>query len=203
MMLAQEHEDHIHDFIRHLEHGKENKKADTKEAKDRRKKMARLRGILRGQPNDYLRAGNYVIPYLFEGSDTFAEECFFQVAGLYAWGDGAIPHEIGISLGDALREIRPSGDASESLDGRFMALLNCSTETLFIHLRQMIDLLRSSKARKVGLDWELLLYDVLKWEVTGTSERNGVRWRWARRYFRATTKSDQSDDTDATDEDGE
>lgn len=158
-----------------------------KASQDRRA-LAELRGLLHDQPRDYLRAGKYVFPYLpapsptRPGEDEFVEQCFFQIGALYAWGQGGIAYRKSVSLGTALRKLRQSASGNDSLDGRFLAMLNSAPETFFHHLRQLISLLRSAtrKEGRAELDWEMLLLHTLDW----SQDNKRVQRLWARHFYR-------------------
>ena len=125
----------------------------------------------------------------------FSEQCFFQVGALYAWGQGVIAHRKGVSLGDALRKLRQSGNSSDSLDIRIFGLLNSPPDTFFDHLRQIISLLRSASGKEVRteLDWKQLLVDALDWNQAGKQ----VQRLWARHFYRDPKEAAPSNEADS------
>src|ERR1043166_318223 len=82
----------------------------------------------------------------------------------------------GISVGRALARVRDKS-GSESIEGRFVALLDAHAEDIGHHLRYAIALLRSNE---IPIDWDKLLSDVLAWD----HEDRGVQRRWARNFWK-------------------
>ncbi len=152
-----------------------------------RKALAELRGILHDQPRDFLRAGKYVFGYLPDIDNLpqeerdYIETCFFTIGGLYAWGYRSISSKPGVSLGAALRGLRNPDTTNDSMDNRFLALLNSQSDTFFVQLRQMVALLASSNKNDVPiqLDWSLLLKDAIKWNQGDKH----IQKRWAKHYY--------------------
>ena len=170
---------------------------------DARRDLAELRGVLRGQPWDFYRAGRHIVPALDAANvrqgDDFKEQCFYQVAGLFALAYREVPHRQGVSFGAALRTLRPADNARKgSLDGRFLTLLNCSPDQLWHDLRQMISLLQNSKDHP-ALDWASLLRDIQQWD----NDERSIQLRWARHYYRdnmETLATSPADDKQTEDE---
>ncbi|MBW1988647.1 MAG: type I-E CRISPR-associated protein Cse2/CasB [Deltaproteobacteria bacterium] len=79
------------------------------------------------------------------------------------------------NMGDVFRRIRGVTD-SDSVEGRFMALLNCRGEDLSLHLRHAVSL---AKANDVPVNWKQLLTDLRLWD----HERRFVQRDWARGYW--------------------
>ncbi len=176
-------------FIQSLVHKAQSAQGKHGNPGDARRDLAELRGILRGQPWDFYRAGRHIVPALDDANvrqgDDFREQCFYQVAGLFALAYREVPHRQGGSFGAALRLLRPTDKTRRgSLDGRFLALLNCGPDQLWYHLRQMIALLQSSKEH-TALDWAILLRDIQYWEA---NERP-IQMKWARDYYRDNTNT--------------
>jgi CRISPR type I-E-associated protein CasB/Cse2 len=190
--------------------GKLLSKANAAEGKggkpgDARRDLAEIRGILRDQPYDLYRAGKHIVPALDDAGiaaddkpeNYFKERCYYQVAGLFALAYREVRHSSDVSFGAALRNLRLSDKGSDSLDGRFLTLLNCSEDRLFDHLRSLIGLLQA--AGKMQLDWTSLLVDVQHWSAASRY----VQRKWARHYYRADTQqydATATDDTNPEDE---
>lgn len=68
------------------------------------------------------------------------------------------------------------GKPNESVEKRFVALLNTNLEDLGNHLRHAVTLL---KANNVAVDWRLLLHDISGWNH---SDR-WVQLRWSREFW--------------------
>jgi CRISPR system Cascade subunit CasB len=81
----------------------------------------------------------------------------------------------GVSLGRAMRELRDKTD-SESVEKRFVRLLDCAREDLDGHLRHAVALL---KAKDIAVDWADLLRRVCEWDY---SDRRSQR-SWANDYW--------------------
>lgn len=158
-------------FIAHLE-----------ELRDRgdRAALAALRRVLGKNPEAATEAHPYVLPFT-AGLSEADEDAYYLVGslfGLHAEGTR------GVSLGTTLqrlRDSRPTGQ--ESLERRFMALLDESSEGLAYHLRQLVSLL---KAQGLPVDHRQLLNDLLAWNHPSRH----VQYRWARDYFPARVDDD-------------
>jgi len=86
------------------------------------------------------------------------------------------------NLGDAFARI-PKQDRSDSIEKRFVALLNSHSEDLRVHLRQAVSLLKS---KGIPIDWRQLLDDVLRWD----REDRTVQKSWAKSFW-----SEKSEET--------
>ncbi len=95
------------------------------------------------------------------------------VAGLFASHQGNTP---GMSLGAAFRELRER-TGSDSVEKRFVALLDSNKQDLPTRLRQAVSLL---KAKEITLDWEQLLSNLRQWE----SESRWIQRLWARDFWK-------------------
>jgi CRISPR system Cascade subunit CasB len=108
--------------------------------------------------------------WLPEGLKPWEERAALEVAPLFALhpepgGKG--------NLGYSLSRVR---DPSESLEKRFVALLDCHREDLSFHLRQAVSLLKS---KEIVVNWRQLLRDVESWDC----EDKRVQREWARAYW--------------------
>ncbi len=139
---------------------------------------------LRRGVTDPIRAAKHVIPYLpatGAGSAEHLIDRYFLVASLFAWSR---QHQPGVSMGHAFARIR---DDSGSMEKRLMALLATPAETLGARLGQCVRLLAG---KGVGLDWTMLLDDVLHWDDSGKPRQR----RLARDFYR---RHDAVDDAGA------
>ncbi len=121
-----------------------------------------------------------ILPY---GLGARREEIYFLLATVYplAAGGGAG------NLGAALRLARdPTPDKNKGLDRRVEILLDADATQLPFRLRQTIRLLKS---RRVKVNWETLLADLLAWEWPDRP----VQKRWAREYFGRPESSEAPD----------
>jgi CRISPR system Cascade subunit CasB len=109
------------------------------------------------------------------------EESYFLVASLFAlWHQGSLSGAIGStrgSIGESFRRVQDQSD-SESIERRFVALLNAHREDLPEHLRHAVSLMRSAK-HPVSINWDRLLGDLRNWD----DERRNVQRRWARDFW--------------------
>ncbi len=103
------------------------------------------------------------------------ENAYFLVAsliGLYPTNSWKSDEKYN-NLGKSLSFLK---DESESIEKRFVALLNSDFEDLPNHLRQIISLLKSKEA---PINWLLLLKDIKFWE----HENRNVQRQWAKGFW--------------------
>ncbi len=121
----------------------------------------------------YAPAVRHLEPLLPASLDpaSWAREAHYLVAGLYALKDG--DHWEGRSLTDALRDAGQNR-GSESIEMRFLALLDADRDQLAYRLRQAVGLVEG------GLDFARLLDDQLAW----FRDDRRVQARWAQEFYR-------------------
>lgn len=121
----------------------------------------------------------YVVPWVPAQATAWQEEAYYLVAGLFAW------HQKSWSAGDSTRGLRTLGASfallagaveSDSIEHRFVALLNAHPEDLAEHLRRVVGLL---KAHEIPVDWAQLLHDLQQWR----RDDRDVQREWARAYW--------------------
>jgi CRISPR system Cascade subunit CasB len=78
---------------------------------------------------------------------------------------------------------------SDSLEKRFVALLNSHRDDLPHYLRQAVSLLKSSE---IPVDWRQLLHDILHWE----HESRFVQQQWAREFWQRKTEGTPEPETE-------
>ncbi len=176
-MIFQEESEADRVLMRHLIalHEAHDKKHDVTS----RGKLANLRYGMRDRLHDPYPVGR-VFPALKEGSLTDNDErneWRTLIASLYGYSHDDIEDIKGITLGSALRTLADKRD-SDSLERRFMAMLNTDAEHLPGYLRQSLSLL---KAEQIGLDWGTLLNDVAFWQH---SEKK-IQKKWVRDYYKS------------------
>lgn len=76
------------------------------------------------------------------------------------------------------RAFRPLRAKSDSMEARFVALLNAHPDDLDSHLRHAVRLL---KANEQPLDWFQLFKDLLQWD----HPEGNVQLRWARDFYKS------------------
>jgi len=142
----------------------------AREGEEDRGALADLRSGLGKEPGAMARVHKHVVPYLPEKSHS--DKWYYMTATLF----GAFPkHRKGPSLGEAFRPLKQKSD---SMEARFIALLNAHEEDLGDHLRHAVSLL---KAGESPLDWYRLFEDLMQW----THPEGHVQLRWARDFYKA------------------
>lgn len=161
-------------------------KRDSDRVSPARAALAELRRGLSGSPRDRLVVGKHVVPFLGEMTQP-DEEWFYLTAALFA------SHPLSannVSLGRAFRQIK---DDSGSTEKRFLNLLAADPEQLRPLIRQAVALLAVSR-RPVGIDWKMLLEDLLRWDRSELPVQN----RWARDFFYKPAAEEEDNDVVAT-----
>jgi CRISPR system Cascade subunit CasB len=142
------------------------------EKADDRAALAALRRGLSKEPGTAAEMYPVVVPRLPFGLSPRQEDWYYFIAALFA----AHPEPGGQgNLGKAFAHLKAAKN-SESVEKRFVALLNSHEDDLPGHLRHAASLLQS---RNVPVDWRQLLYDVQYW---GHPDRF-VQRRWARDFW--------------------
>jgi CRISPR system Cascade subunit CasB len=149
--------DFVGDLQRLADHGKPD-----------RATLAELRRCLGGD----LGRALHRVGWLFSRVPDFALDDALLVAGLFASHQG---HAAGFGLGKAFRDLKDR-TGSDSVEKRFVALLDSDREDLGGRLRQAVSLLRS---KDIPLDWGQLLTDLRGW--AWPSRR--VQREWARAFW--------------------
>ena len=157
----------------------------AEEGHEDRGALADLRSGLGKQPGEMARVHKHVVPYLPE--QRYDDRWYYVTATLF----GAFPrHRKGPSLGAAFRALRQKSD---SMEARFVALLNAPPDDLDDHLRHVISLLRTNEQ---PLDWFRFFEDVLQW---GHPDGH-VQLRWARDFYRMESAGQAGAGKDAKDD---
>lgn len=166
--------------------------ARLSELRDDNAAMAALRRGLGKPPGTTADMHPYVLPWLAGVRDGWQENAFYAVASLFAlWHQGKVgafsnpPRNLGASLG----RIR---DASDSIEKRFVALLNSHEDDVVQHLRHAVGLLRT---KDVAVDWSQLLSDLRNW---GNESRVAQR-NWARGFWKTEPSDEQAGSSGTTD----
>lgn len=147
--------------------------------------MATLRHSLAFAPGAYPKAFPYV--ERFVGTDCSAQDsrrlALYAVAGLFARHPVCQRQSFAAAFGTLMCKRE-----SLSIERRFIALLGADAENIFDYLVQAISLL---KADDIGLDYAHLLDDLIIW-MNPYADRDRLRQRWARDFYRA-VQPDQAD----------
>lgn len=150
----------------------------AKEGQEDRGALADLRSGLGKEPGQMSRVHKHVVPYL--PAQNYDDRWYYITATLF----GSYPkHQNGRSLGAAFGPLRQKSD---SMEARFVALLNAHLADLDDHLRHAVGLL---KANERPLDWFRLFDDLLQWDHSG----GHVQLKWARDFYKNT--NDKTENT--------
>jgi CRISPR system Cascade subunit CasB len=155
-------EDRSDRFIEHLE---------TIRDREDKGALAALRRGLGKPPGEAAEMYPYIFPWT-GGMKRWDEESCFLVAALFAYHPERGGKE---TLGSVFRTIRHATD-SESVEQRFVALLNADRDDLPVHLRHAVSL---AKSKDVPIDWKRLLSDIRYWGY----ESRSVQRQWAREFW--------------------
>jgi len=160
-------------FVEHLEKLRD---------QENRGALATLRRGLGYPPGTVPEMYSYVVPWVPTYRN--AEDSAFLLAALFAFhsqsgGQG--------TLGAAFARI---ATLSDSIEQRFVAVLNCHRDDLSHHLRHAVSLLRS---KDVPIDWKQLLRDVLAWD----HDDRYVQRNWARDFWRSSTTDEDTNVPDS------
>jgi CRISPR system Cascade subunit CasB len=139
---------------------------------DDRAALAALRRSLAFDPGTYPRSFPYVEPWT-SGLGESARRAFYLGAGLFAHNRR---HQSGRTLAKVLRaEMRERN--SQSIEARFLALLDADDDELNNKMRQAVSLVGEEP-----IDWEQLIQDIVYWQ----SDARHVQVRWAREFYTGT-----------------
>lgn len=143
---------------------------------ENRAALAALRRGLGKEPGEAPEMFPYVVRWVPPGNDAWHEKTYYLVASLFALHQKATTAGEGATnLGASLRWLRHKSD-SESVEKRFVALLNSHGDDVAEHLRRVVALL---KAQEIPIDWTQLLRDVQRWNAPSRF----VQRSWARAYW--------------------
>lgn len=170
-------------FVEHLK--------DLAERKDRGA-LAALRRGLGKPPGTAPEMFRYVVPWTSQLA-VAEEDRFFLVASLFALHPVSCDEG---NMGDVFRSIRIAAggaDVAESLEKRFVALLNAHREDLPNHLRHAVALARS---HDVPINWVRLIRDLDHWDHPDRF----IQRDWARQYWGRTRAEEPGVDSESTEE---
>lgn len=146
-----------------------------------RAELAELRRSLAFDPGTHAPAFRVVEPYAMHTNYKWEGDAYYLVAGLFALIERPNPERPPPkletrNLGQSIAELYVSRQKSESIEKRFIALLDAEGEQLAYRLRQMIALLRDA----APIDWTKLLEDLRYWN----SEEKRTQRNWAKSFYR-------------------
>lgn len=143
--------------------------------------LAHLRRGLGRRPGDAMEMYPYVGKFSGESTNRSHERAVFLTAALFAYYPDA-PQNAG-DLGSSVKQI---AETSDSIERRFVALLDADAEDLHYYLRQMIGLLR---ANSIPVNWEQLFKDIRNW----SHDDRFVQRKWARSFWGSKETKDNKD----------
>lgn len=159
-----------------------------------RRGFAELRRGLRDEPGRYVGAIPYVEPFTLGDTPPWVRQMYYLVAGLFAYVErplepGApLPKPLEQNLGESMARLYVLKEKSQSIEGRFIRLLDADDEQLVDRLRQTVTLLKSND---IPIGWERLLDDLGFWR----SERRTVQYRWARSFYQRAERETQPEES--------
>jgi len=130
--------------------------------------VAALRRSLAFQPGSYAQSFPYVEPFV--SKEGWPRKTLYLVAGLFAEHQRHLPNR---PFARALAELRQEKDR-ESLERRFLALLDADEDQIAYRMRQNVRLIADRP-----FDWEALTKDLMSW----FHPDRFVQVRWARQYY--------------------
>lgn len=147
--------------------------------------LAHLRRGLARKPGETMEMYPYIGRFINEKTNNSHDRAVFLTSALFAdYSDAS--QNIG-NLGRSVRQLS-NETGSDSVQRRFVALLDAEADDLHFYLRQMIGLL---KANSIAVNWNRLFEDIRDW---GRPSRK-VQREWARSFWGSadTNKEHQSD----------
>ncbi len=139
-----------------------------------------LRRSLSFPPGEWPRAFPYVEPFVArEERDGFRRRMFYLAAGVWA---AARERSGKASFGKAIRGYKDRMQ-SDSIEKRFITLLDSDGDQLPNRLRQMCALLKDDP-----VNFPLLLDGLLHWNMAGKK----TQWRWARDFYETPEKEKEA-----------
>ena len=151
------------------------------EKRQDRAALANLRRGLGKPPKTAMEMFPYLGRFLSHDTKPNYENTLFIVAALFAYYPDA-KHTSG-NLGASLRELKENSD---SIEKRFVALLNAEAEDLPYYLRQIIGLLKSND---IGINWGKLFFGVQNWKNENLKEK--IQSQWAKQFWGNFTEKNQ------------
>jgi CRISPR system Cascade subunit CasB len=141
--------------------------------------LAALRRGLGKKSGEAADSHPLILPRIPANASVWDEDAYYLIGSLFAlhqidWPvseDESTRTNLGASFARLGRVVE-----SESIEKRFVALLNCHEEDLPDHLRHAVSLLKS---KEIPIDWARLLRDVRRWN----HEDRWVQREWARAFW--------------------
>jgi CRISPR system Cascade subunit CasB len=148
------------------------------------KVRAVLRRSLAFDPGTFPTAYPYVEPFVKNEEYSWRREMFYLIAGLWASHWRKDQSGESVSLGKACANYRDT--KSESIERRFITLLDADPDELPYRLRQMVALLKD-----YNIDFRALLKDLLRWN----NDRKLTQNQWARDFYQKFNTENETENT--------
>jgi CRISPR system Cascade subunit CasB len=142
---------------------------------DNRAALAHLRRGLGKPPGSEPQVYPYVVPWI-QGKNQKESESYFIIASLFALHPEHI--ETG-NMGMTFRQIWNESDQSDSIEKRFVQLLNSNREELPHRLRHAVSLAQS---KGISINYNSLLLDVRWWDFNDSKR---TQQYWAKEFWAA------------------
>jgi len=139
--------------------------------------LAILRRGASGEPRDLTRLYPLVLPWVDRDED---EDAYIQTACLFGLYPTKPKNKArGVSLGQALQKYFVETGRRQSVEDRFVALLQCHRDELSEHLRHAVNLVKDAK---LPLRWTDVLKALRRWDEPEHAP-NHPRRQWARDFW--------------------
>lgn len=142
---------------------------------DNRAALAKLRRGLGKKPGEAMEVYSVIGNFLAQAKNRAEEDVLYTLATLY----GLYPSESSkeeSNFGESVSKLAEKQVDRDSVEKRFVALLNSHIDDLPNHLRHMISLLKSKDIR---INWLQLLNDIIYWDL----DDRRVQRSWAKRFW--------------------
>lgn len=157
------------EFIKHL-------RSYCEEDNVARAELAVLRRGASGEDRDLARVYPLVLPHA--PRDLEQQQAYIDVACLFGLHPTK-PSDVGraVTLAEVMRQL---SEKSDSIEARFVALLQCHRDELLVHLRHAVGLARSND---IPLRWDDILRALLRWDEEPVPGRRTVQQQWAQEFW--------------------
>lgn len=168
-------EEKINSFIGHL------RRIGSPSSPDRGA-LAELRSGLGQKPGSAPRMHKHIVPYLGEKLSR-DDKWFYLVGALF----GSNPdYDESKTIGTCFRAL---SSHSDSIESRFVALLESHSEDIDKHLTYAISMIKS---KNMGLNYRSLLSDLIRWDHPERVTQN----KWARDFYKNINTKNQEKTND-------
>jgi len=155
---------------------------------DDRGALAMLRRGLKHQPGTEWGSYEYVMPYA-HGFPLDQHEFFFVVAALYGlypsknWR-AELGSKASTNFGASFAQLQRASPSGKSVAKRFVNLLRAKWDTLPVHLRHAVRLM---KTKGIPIDWVDLLYSLIFWD----NRHRSVQRDWSTAFWSPASENKQ------------